>query len=343
MYVTAKEIAHLLNGRIEGDPEAKVSRPSKIEEGGKETISFLANPKYEDYAYTTDAAILLVANDFQPKQPIKSTLIRVASVYEAVAVLLEHFAPQTRPQSPVISQKASVHATAQLGEGCSVAEFSVISEGAVLEENVTVHPQVFVGAHVRIGAGSILYPGVRIYHDCLIGANCTLHSNVIVGGDGFGFAPTADGAYRKVPQVGNVIIEDEVEIGSNTTIDRATMGSTRIGRGVKLDNLIMVAHNVQIGENTVIAAQTGIAGSTKIGKNCQIGGQVGMVGHITIADNTRIQAQSGINRSIKEANSAWYGSPAIGYKQFLRAYSIFRQLPELARRVSKLEKKETPG
>lgn len=340
MYVTAREIALLLGGKVEGDPEVKVNRPSKIEEGGKGTISFLANPQYEEYAYTTDADILLVSNDFTPRKSIQSTLIRVARVYEAVAQLLEHFSPADKSGAGGISPQAFIHEKAVLGEGCSVGPFAVIEEGATIGKQVVIHPQVYIGPNVSIGDRSLLYPGVRIYRDCVIGAGCILHSNAIIGSDGFGFAPTEDGSYRKIAQVGNVVIEDEVEIGSNTTIDRGTMGSTLIRKGVKLDNLIQVAHNVQIGENTVIAAQAGIAGSTRIGKNCQIGGQVGIVGHIQIADNTRIQAQSGINRSLLEANGAWYGSPALSYRDFLRAYALFKNLPELEKRLLELEKKE---
>lgn len=338
MYISAKTIAQLLEGSVEGNPEALVNSPGKIEEGGEGVITFLANPKYEEFAYTTTATILLVSNEFKPRKPIAATLVRVPDVYKAVSLLLEKFAPDANEGATGISPQAFIHANATTGTSCSVGSFVHIEEGAVLGDRVTVYPQVYIGKDARIGSDTILYPGVRILRGCTVGERCVLHANVVVGSDGFGFAPQEDGRYRKIAQIGTVIIEDDVEIGANTTIDRATMGATRIRKGVKLDNLIQIAHNVEIGENTVIASQTGIAGSAKIGKNCQIGGQVGIVGHIEIADHTKIQAQSGINKSLAAEGAAWYGSPALPYSDFLRAYSLFKRLPDLEKRLGAIEK-----
>jgi UDP-3-O-[3-hydroxymyristoyl] glucosamine N-acyltransferase len=260
-------------------------------------------------------------------------------VYAAIAVLLGHFGDKLNSESFTVSEKASIHPSAIVGERCAIGEFTVIGENVSIGAGSHIHPQVFIGKNVKIGEGVTLYPGVRIYADSIIGNNCTLHANVVIGSDGFGFAPQEDGSFSKVPQIGNVLIEDNVEIGSNTTIDRATMGSTIIRSGVKLDNLIQIAHNVEIGKNTVVAAQTGIAGSTKIGENCMIGGQVGIVGHIRIADRTRIQAQSGVSAAVTEPGTALYGSPAFNYSAFLRSFAVFKRLPELLQRISDLEKK----
>ncbi len=336
--ITALQLSQILNGTIEGNPDVKVNRPSKIEEGEVGTISFLGNLKYEHYAYTTLSSVLLVSKTFAPSAPIAATLIRVEDVYASVAILLEKFGQKVESQG-IVSSKSSVHTSAKIATNVSIGDMSVIDENVSIGENTIVFPQVYIGKNAIIGKNTTLYPGVRIYNDCVIGDNCILHANAVIGSDGFGFAPTEDGSFKKVPQIGNVLIEDNVEIGSNTTIDRATMGSTIIRKGVKLDNLIQVAHNVEIGENTVIASQTGIAGSTKIGANCMIGGQVGIVGHLKIADKTRIQAQSGIAASITEPNTAWYGSPAIPYSNYLRSYAGFKQLPDLLKRVLQLEKK----
>ncbi len=338
MQVTAKQISHILHGEVIGDPLALIERPGKIEEARPGEITFLANPKYESFAYTTNASVILVSRDFTPKQPISATMIRVDDVYEAIACLLDEFGGEI-DRAEGVSTTAFIHEDATIGENVSIGNFAVIEEGAEIGENTVIFPQVFVGKNVRIGANCILYPGVKVYHDCLVGDTCILHSNVVVGSDGFGFVPQSDGTYRKVSQTGNVIIEDNVEIGSNTTIDRATMGSTIIRKGAKLDNLIMVAHNVEIGEDTVIAAQAGIAGSTKIGKKCMIGGQAGFVGHIKVADGTKVQAQSGINKNIKEEDSAWYGSPALPYNDYLRSYSAFRKLPKLMKQMAAMEKR----
>ncbi|MBR9923244.1 MAG: UDP-3-O-(3-hydroxymyristoyl)glucosamine N-acyltransferase [Bacteroidetes bacterium] len=338
MQVTAAQIAALVSGKIEGDPDAVISAPSKIEEGGEGTISFLANPKYEEYAYTTTASALLVSETFEPARKVSATLIRVKDVYQSLAVLLKHYESMQSEKASGQSEKASIHPDATVDGSAAIGAFSVVEAGADIGPDVVIHPQVYIGPNARVAAGSILYPGVKVYRDCVIGSNCILHSNAVIGSDGFGFAPKEDGSFEKIAQVGNVVLGDRVEIGANTVIDRATMGSTRILSGAKLDNLIQIAHNVEIGHNTVIAAQAGIAGSTKIGSNAMIGGQAGFVGHIEIADKVRVQAQSGIAASIKEEGKAVYGSPAIPYSDYLRAYAVFRRLPDLQAKVRKLEK-----
>lgn len=337
MQITAQQINDLLQGTLEGDTKTIVRRPAKIEEAQPGDICFIANSKYEHYAYTTKASVLLVSRDFQPEQPIKATLIRVDDVYSSVSLLLEKFGHQIR-QHTGVDKQAFVHEKATLHDGVSVGAFSYISEGADIGKNTTIYPQVFIGKQVSVGQNVILYPGVRIYADCVIGDNTIIHSNTIIGSDGFGFAPQEDGTFKKIPQIGNVIVGRKVEIGANTVVDRATMGSTVIRDGVKLDNLIQIAHNVEIGENTVIAAQAGIAGSTKMGKNCMIGGQTGFVGHITVADGSKVQAQSGVARSLKKPNAAWHGSPAFDYAQFMRSQVVFKNLPDLAKKVNELEK-----
>ena len=337
MKVTAQQISDLLNGNLEGDPSVEISGPSKIEEGKAGTISFLANPKYESFAYTTAASVLLVSKKFQPTQTINATLIRVDDVYSSVAQLLKHFG-QKQPTISGVDEQAFVHADATIDPTTAIGKFSIVSKNASIGANSIVYPQVFIGDDVKIGEGCIIYPGAKIYHGCQIGDHCILHANVIIGSDGFGFAPQSDGSFEKVPQLGNVILEDHVEIGANTVIDRATMGSTIIRKGAKLDNLIQIAHNVEIGENTVMAAQAGVAGSTKIGKNCLVGGQAGFVGHIQIADGTKVQAQSGINKPIKTENTAIYGSPALPYNDYLRSYAVFRKLPDLVKQINELKK-----
>jgi UDP-3-O-[3-hydroxymyristoyl] glucosamine N-acyltransferase len=337
MQISAKELGLLLNGVVEGDASVEVSGPSKIEDGTKGTISFLANPKYEKYAYTTKSSILLVSMDFKPEKPLVPTLIRVDNVYDSVAQLLNKFGDDI-PQIAGISEEAFIHEKATISENVSVGNFSYIEKGAKVGAGSKIYPQVYIGENVTVGENVTLFPGVKIFYNCTIGDNCMLHANVVIGSDGFGFAPTNDGSYNKIPQLGNVVLEDNVEIGANTVIDRATMGSTVLRQGAKLDNLIQIAHNVEIGESTVIAAQAGIAGSTKIGKNAMIGGQAGIVGHVDIADGTKVQAQSGINRSIKKPDSALYGSPALDYNNYLRSYAVFRRLPELQQRINELEK-----
>jgi UDP-3-O-[3-hydroxymyristoyl] glucosamine N-acyltransferase len=341
MKFSAQQIAGMLGGQVEGNPEVLVDNLSKIEEGKPGTLTFLANPKYAHYIYETKASIAIVSNDFVAENALPSdlTLVRVADAYASFAKLLEAYNSLKKPQPSI--HKASVIAdTSSVGEGVHIAAFVVIGENAKIGKGCIIHAGSVVGDNVILGEGTVLYAGVKVYPDCTIGAHCTLHSGVVIGGDGFGFAPNSENNYSKVPQIGNVIIEDHVEVGANTTIDRATLGSTIIRRGVKIDNLIQIAHNVEIGENTVIAAQTGIAGSTKIGKNCMIGGQVGIVGHITIADGTKIAAQSGVGSEIKEPNTIVQGSPAFPIMDFKKSYVGFRKLPDMMKRLEDLEKKD---
>lgn len=339
MRITAAELAQSINATVEGDPSVVITQPAKIEEAGPGCITFLADAAYEHHIYGTKATAILVSRDFRPRQPVSPTLLRVDNVRETVLQLLSVYqqdeASRTRR---AISASAAVEDSATLSEDVRVGKFSVVEEGASIGAGTVILDQVFVGPNVRIGARCVLYPGVRVLRDCVIGDDCVLHPNVVIGGDGFGFVPDEQNQYTKVPQVGNVVVGNRVEIGAGSTIDRATMGSTVIGDGVKLDNLVMIGHNVEIGENTVLAAQVGIAGSTKVGRNCRFGGQVGVVGHATIADGTQIQAQSGIATSVEEPNTALFGSPAIGYRDYIRSYSVFRKLPELYRTVARLEK-----
>jgi UDP-3-O-[3-hydroxymyristoyl] glucosamine N-acyltransferase len=337
MEFSAQQIAGFLNGVVEGNPETRVSNLSKIEDGVEGTMTFLANPKYNQFIYTTKASIVVVSKDFIPSQEIEATLIRVDDPYTSFAKLLAMFDDKSRGKKEV-SSLASIPGSAKTGRDLSIGAFSVIGENAVIGDNVNIYPQVYIGDNVTIGNNCTFYPGVKIYHKCVIGNDCTLHSGVIIGSDGFGFAPQNEKDYVKLPQLGNVILEDCVEIGSNTTVDRATLGSTIIRRGVKLDNLIQVAHNVEIGENTVIAAQSGISGSTKIGKNCMIAGQVGIIGHLTIADNVKIGAQSGIGGSITEDGAIVMGSPAIDARKTRRNYIHLSNLDEIVKRINHLEK-----
>jgi UDP-3-O-[3-hydroxymyristoyl] glucosamine N-acyltransferase len=338
MTFSAKQIADLLKGTVEGNPDASVHKLAKIEAGEPGSLSFLANPVYTPYIYSTNASIVIVNKTFVAEQPVKSTLIRVENAYEAFAKLLEIY-NQIKMNQSGISDKSAIAPSARYGENVFIGEFAVIGENVLISNNVKIFPQTFIGDNVTIGENTILYPGVKIYADCVIGKSCVFHSGVVIGGDGFGFAPQQDKNYRKVAQIGNVIIEDDVEIGSNTTIDRATLGSTVIRRGVKLDNLIQIAHNVEIGENTVIAAQTGISGSTKIGRNCMIGGQVGITGHLTIADNVKIGAQSGISSSIRKEGHIVIGTPALDASVFRRSVVYFKNLQSLADDVHKLKEK----
>lgn len=337
MEITVKDLADLLNGTIEGNPEVRVNRPGKIEEGGEGAITFLGNSKYENYLYTTTASAVLINRHYQLKKSIQATLIRVDDVYACIAVLLEKFGA-IAPKPSGIHPQSMVAPNAKIGSNVFIGPFVVIEDRVEIGEGAQIEAQVFIGRGSTIGPHTHLHVGVKILHECHIGARCNLQTGVIIGSDGFGFAPQGDGSFKKISQIGNVVIEDDVEVGANTTIDRASMGSTIIRQGVKLDNLIQIAHNVEIGENTVIAAQTGIAGSVKIGKNCMIGGQVGFAGHIKIADGTRIQAQSGIASNIKEPNQAFFGSPALDYQQFIRSHALFKQLPDLAKRLHELEK-----
>lgn len=339
MNISAAELARLLNASIEGDPTVTVSRPARIEEAGAGDFTFFDNPKYEAHVYTTQASILLAHKDFQPSQPLKPTLLRVDDVRGSLAFLLEQIQPKQEATTGAISNRAAIDPSAQVGGGVSVGDFTVVEAGAAIGENSWIAPQVFIGKNARIGRGCRIFPGVRIHHDCIIGDGCVLHANAVIGADGFGFAPQADRSWKKVPQVGNVILENDVEIGANTCVDRAAMGSTVVRAGAKIDNLVHIAHNVEIGRNTALAAQVGIAGSSKIGENCVFGGQVGIAGHLQIADGTQLQAQSGIGSAIKKPGQALFGSPAIPYNDYVRAYVVFKQLPDLQKKVRELEKK----
>lgn len=332
---TAQQIAAVLNGTIEGDPNVSVSNFSKIEDGKPGTLTFLANPKYTNYIYSTEASIVLVNNDFIAEHPVKATLIRCFNAYAALAILLD-MVEKSKPQKVGVEPMSYVAESASLGENAYVGAFAYISNNAKVGSNTKIYPQTYVGDNVIIGDNVILYPGVKIYEGCRIGNNCIIHSGAVIGADGFGFAPE-NGIYKKIPQLGIVIIEDDVEIGANTTIDRAVMDATVVRKGVKLDNLIQIAHNVEVGENTVMAAQVGVSGSTKIGKQCMFGGQVGLGGHITIGDNANIGAQSGIISNIKEGAKI-LGSPAVPVKDFFRSSIIFPKLPEMYRQLAQLQK-----
>lgn len=337
MEFTAKTIADFLEGTLEGNPNITVSNVAKIEEGKPGTLSFLSNPKYYKYLYTTQSSIVLVNSDFVLEKEVKATLIRVKNAYESFAKLLT-LVVAAQSNRVGIHPKAYAEPSAKLGNNIFLGAFAYIDENSLIGNNVQIHSHVFIGKNVSIGNNAILHPGAKVLDGCIIGNNCVLHPGVVVGSDGFGFAPQQDGSYQKIPQIGNVIIEDNVEIGSNTTVDRATMGSTIIRKGVKLDNLIMIAHNVEIGQNTVVAAQTGIAGSSKIGQNCMLGGQVGISGHITIADGVKLSAQTGVHNSLKEPNEILIGSPAMNSRKFSRSFVLFKQLPELKRDLDALKR-----
>lgn len=341
MQFTATQIASFINARIEGNPEEGINDFAKIEEGRKGALSFIANTKYEPYLYTTEASVVIVNESLILEKPVAATLLRVPDAYAAFATLLELYSKivSGNDQQKGIEQPSYIQETASLGTDIYVGAFAYIGKKAKIGDRVKIFPGVFVGDNVVIGDDCILYAGAKIYHNCRIGDRVIIHSGVVVGSDGFGFAPLGDGTYKKIPQLGNVVIEEDVEIGSNTTIDRATLGSTIIRKGVKLDNLIQVGHNAEIGEGTVIASQTGISGSTKIGKHCMIGGQAGVVGHIQIADGTHINAQSGVSKSIKKPNTVITGSPAFEYRSSLKSQAIFRNLPELLQKIQQLEEK----
>jgi UDP-3-O-[3-hydroxymyristoyl] glucosamine N-acyltransferase len=337
MQFSAKQIAGILNGVIEGNAEATVSTLSKIEEGVPGSISFLANPKYTQYIYDTEATLVIVNNDLVLTAPVKATLIRVESAAAAFAKLLEMY-NQVKLNKTGVSRQAYIADSAKVGDNLYAGEFAVISDNAVLGNNVKVYPQVYIGDNVRIGDNTTLFAGVKIYSDCVIGSNCIIHSGTVIGSDGFRFEPQNAEGQRKVPQIGNVIIEDDVEIGANCAIDRATLGSTILRKGVKFDNLIHIAHNVEVGENSYLAACNVIAGSTKIGKNCMFSGQVGIVGHLQIADNTIITAQSGISKSITKPGEVYMGSPAFDANKYRKTYIHFRNLDGIVQRIDKLEK-----
>lgn len=336
MEFSALEIATVLEGRVEGNPEIKVSTLSKIEEGKTGSISFLANLKYEPYLYTTEASIVIVSEGFMPEKEVNTTLIWVEDSYKAFTKLL-NYANHLKNKKSGIEANAQIHETAKIGENAYVGNFVYVGENSELGADVMVHSNVHIDDNVKIGAGSVIHAGVRIYADTQIGENCIIHANTVIGADGFGFTPRPDGTLEKVPQIGNVVIGNDVEIGSSCTIDRATLGSTVIKNGVKLDNQIQIAHNVEIGENTVIASQTGVAGSTKIGRNCMIGGQVGIVGHLKIGNLVQIQAQSGVNNNVPDGAKI-YGSPGMDASDFRKSYVYFRNFPTIVKRLEELEK-----
>ncbi len=341
MEFTASQIASIVGGKVEGDPNAVVSTFAKIEEGHPGALSFLANPKYAHYIYNTGSSIVLVNEDFEPEQPISTTLIRVKNAYETVAQLLQMVTSMTQQHPTGIEQPCHIAEGVEIPANAYVGTFAYIGHGAKIGPEAKIYPQAYVGPGVEIGDGTIIYPGVKIYKGCKIGARCIIHSGAVIGADGFGFAPKEDGSYDKIPQTGIVEIEDDVEIGANTTIDRAMMGATRIRHGVKLDNLIQIAHNVEVGHDTVMASQVGVAGSAKIGSRCMMGGQVGIAGHITVGDGTQVGAQAGIPNSVKPG-SAIIGSPAIPGRDFALQCARLKRLGDLFDRVRELEKKVNP-
>ncbi|MEN0052929.1 MAG: UDP-3-O-(3-hydroxymyristoyl)glucosamine N-acyltransferase [Mucilaginibacter sp.] len=337
MQFTAQEISLLLNGTVEGDAFVTVDKLAKIEDGGAGSLTFLANPKYEQFLYTTNASVVIVNNDLELAAEVKSTLIRVENAYSAFSVLLEKY-NTIKLNKQGIEQPCFIHPSAQVGENVYIGAFAYIGPGVRIGDHSKIYPNTYIADNVTIGKNVTLFAGVKVYFDCVLGDNVIIHAGAVIGSDGFGFAPAADGTYAKISQIGNVIIEDGVEVGANTTIDRATMGSTIIREGAKIDNLVQIAHNAEVGAHTVIAAQTGISGSTKIGKNAVIGGQVGISGHLNIANGTQLSAQTGINSSITEEGKAWGGTPYMPYKDYLRAHARLRKLPELDRKVYELEK-----
>ncbi len=338
MELTASTIAEYLKGEVEGNADITVQTVARIEQGKPGALCFLANPKYEKYLYTTKASIVLINKSFVLKEPVACTLVRVENAYEGIAALLDLYQSMRSREKKGRSWRASIAWSAKVGRKAYIGPFAYVGKKALIGNNVKLYPHVYIGDNVTIGDNTIIYAGAKIYQDCQVGANCIVHAGAVIGADGFGFAPTADGSYKKIQQTGNVVLEDFVEVGANTTIDRATMGSTVIRQGVKVDNLVMLAHNVEIDQNTVIAAQAGISGSTKVGKGCVIGGQVGFGGHITIADKVMVGAQSGIVTSITEAGN-YRGSPAFEFSKYQRCYAVFKNLPELRSEVLELKKK----
>lgn len=339
MQFTAQQIAQLVNGSVEGDSQLSVSGFGKIEEAQEGQLTFLANPKYETFLYTTQASLVIMSNNFVLQQPINATIIRVDDAYQAFATLLELYNNMMNGQQDIkgIEQPSFIHETATIGTDVYVGAFAYIGKNTVVGNHVKIYPNAYIGPDVTIGDHSVIHPHTSIYNASVLGKNVIIHSGCVIGSDGFGFAPQQDGTFKKVPQLGKVVIEDNVEVGSNTTIDRATMGSTLIKKGAKLDNLIQIAHNVQIGPNSVVAAQAGISGSTKLGANCMIGGQAGIVGHLSLADRTKVNAQSGVTKSITEPGKAVTGSPAAEYTYTLRTQALTRRLPDLLKRIEELE------
>lgn len=338
MQFTAQQIGNLLNGSVDGNPDVTVNQLGKIEDAGEGSLSFLANPKYESFLYETKASVVIINESFIPSAPVNATLIRVKDAYSAFSILLEKY-NTLRLNKVGIEQPSFIHPSATIGKDVYIGAFAYIGANVVVGNNCKIYPQTYLGDNVKLGDDCTLFSGVKVYEDCQIANRVIIHSSTVIGSDGFGFAPQADGSYTKVSQIGNVVIEDDVEIGSNTSIDRATMGSTIIRKGVKLDNLIQLAHNVEIGKNTVIASQTGISGSAKVGEQSIIGGQVGIVGHISLAKGTQIQAKSGINRSIEEEGKKWAGAPFTSYTNHMRAQVVLNRLPELERKIEALERK----
>ncbi len=341
LSVSVKQIAELLNAEVEGNIDIQINNICKIEEGVPNAITFLANPQYEHYIYETRASAVIVSKTFQPQKELKykPTLIRVDQPYQAFAQLLQFYQQYVQQSEKGVESPVFIGENSEYGKDCYIGAFVYIGKKVKIGNHCKIYPNTTIGNNVIIGDNTIIYAGVKIYHDCKIGNNVTIHAGTVIGSDGFGFAPNQENVYNKIPQLGNVVIEDGVEIGANCTIDRATIGSTIIRKGVKLDNLIQVAHNVEIGENTVIASQSGIAGSTKIGKNCMIGGQVGIIGHLKIADGTKIAAQSGIGNNVEEPNSVLQGSPAFNVGEYKRSYVLFKKLPELYQKIQELSKK----
>lgn len=338
MEFTASQVAAYINGTVEGDVNAVINNFAKIEEGVPGAISFLANPQYEHYIYETKSSVVLVNEDFKPTQPVAATLIRVKNAYEAVSRLLQ-FYESMKPKRTGISSLAFIAETAKVGKDVYIAPFVAIGDYAEVGDGAELHPHATIGARAKVGANTIMYSNSVVYHDCVVGNNCILHAGCVIGADGFGFAPTAEG-YEKIPQIGIVTIEDNVEIGANTCIDRSTMGSTIVRKGVKLDNLVQIAHNVEVGANTVMSAQVGVAGSAKVGEWCMLGGQVGVAGHITLGDKVYAGAQSGLSggRKLKEGNCTVMGYPAIEHQNFARSAAAYKNLPSLVKQVNELQK-----
>jgi len=337
MQISVGQLAKMLNGTVVGNADILLHTVAKIEEGQEGALSFLANMKYELHLYNTLSSAVLVNNDFEPTQEVKATLIKVENAYASFTFLLEQFAEQANKKEG-IEEGSVINKTAEIGTEVYIGALAYIAKGVKIGNKTQIYPTSYIGDNVKIGINCIIYAGVKIYNDCVIGNNVIVHSGTVIGSDGFGFAPLADRSYKKIPQIGNVIIEDDVEIGSNCSIDRATMGSTILRKGVKLDNLNQVAHNVEIGEHTVMAGQSAIAGSTKIGKYCILAGQVGIAGHLTIADGTVLGAKSGVNSNIKKENQKLFGSPAFDYGESIKASIIYKKLPQLYKTVNELEK-----
>ena len=339
MEFTIQQIADLLKGEVEGDNTVKVSTLAKIEEAQAGALAFLSNLKYEPYLYTTGASAVIVSDKLELKKPVSASLIRVADPYSSFSTLLAYYQQALLASKVGVEEPCFMGAGSEIGEGHYRGAFSYIGNNCKIGQNVRIYPQVYIGDNCTIGDNTTIFAGTKLYANTVVGANCTLHAGVVLGSDGFGFAPQADGTYKNVPQIGNVVLEDDVNIGANTTIDCATMGSTIIRKGTKVDNLVQIAHNVEVGQHTVIASQTGISGSTKIGNHCVIAGQVGIVGHISIADKTTIGAQSGVSKSVKESGTIIQGSPAFDYKQNLKAITVFRKLPDIQRELDELKEK----